>query len=97
MTASDNSRGRRVAASRREILLGGLCACCLPRGGQAAQAFALEEVGPGILIRRGPHEEATAENADGIANIGFIVGRDGVLVTSVAQEGLIRPLQPKTA
>jgi quinoprotein relay system zinc metallohydrolase 2 len=41
----------------------------------------MEEVGPGIFIRRGPHEEATPENDDGIANIGFIVGRDGVLVT----------------
>lgn len=81
MTAPADTCGRRVLASRREMLLGGLCACCLPRVGQAAQAFALEEVGPGIFIRRGPHEEATPENADGIANIGFIVGRDGVLVT----------------
>src|SRR5262245_1472091 len=81
MTASAENCGRRVLASRREMLLGGLCACCLPRVGQAAQAFALEEVGPGTFIRRGPHEEATPENADGIANIGFIVGRNGVLVT----------------
>lgn len=41
----------------------------------------MEEVGPGIFVRRGAHEEATPENGDGIANIGFIVGRDGVLVT----------------
>ena len=35
----------------------------------------------GTFIRRGPDAEATPENADGIANIGFIIGRDGVLVT----------------
>jgi quinoprotein relay system zinc metallohydrolase 2 len=74
-------RSRRVLASRREILFSSLCACCLPRAGLASEAFALEEVGPGIFVRRGPHEEATPENDDGIANIGFIVGRDGVLVT----------------
>jgi quinoprotein relay system zinc metallohydrolase 2 len=62
-------------------MIGGLCLCCLPTAGRAAASFVLEEVGPGIFIRRGPHEEATPENNDGIANIGFIVGRDGVLVT----------------
>jgi quinoprotein relay system zinc metallohydrolase 2 len=71
----------RVRATRRQLVLGGLCACCLPRPGHAAQTFAMEEVGPGIFVRRGVHEEATPENGDGIANIGFIVGRDGVLVT----------------
>src|SRR5262249_53122403 len=74
-------RSRRVLASRRGILLGSLCACCLPRVGVASEAFTMEEVGPGIFIRRGPHEEVTPENGDGIANIGFIVGRDSVLVT----------------
>jgi quinoprotein relay system zinc metallohydrolase 2 len=67
--------------SRREVMLGGLCLCCLPAPARAAESFALEEVGPGIFIRRGLHEEATPENNDGIANTGFIVGRDGVLVT----------------
>jgi quinoprotein relay system zinc metallohydrolase 2 len=62
-------------------MIGGLCVCCLPAAGSMAASFAMEEVGPGIFIRRGPHEEATPENDGGIANIGFIVGRDGVLVT----------------
>lgn len=74
-------RSRPLVASRREAMIGGLCLCCLPTAGGAAASFAMEEVGPGIFIRRGPHEEATPENNDGIANIGFIVGRDGVLVT----------------
>ena len=37
-------------------------------------------VAPGIHIRRGLDEDATARNADAIANTGFIVGRDSVAV-----------------
>ncbi|HUL07831.1 MAG TPA: quinoprotein relay system zinc metallohydrolase 2 [Candidatus Acidoferrum sp.] len=70
-----------VLASRRGVVLGGACLCCLPLFGRSAGAFTLTEVGPGIFIRRGLHEEATPENNDGIANIGFVVGRDAVLVT----------------
>jgi quinoprotein relay system zinc metallohydrolase 2 len=44
------------------------------------QAFATDEVAPGIYIRRGVDEDVTAHNEDGIANIGFIVGRDAVAV-----------------
>jgi quinoprotein relay system zinc metallohydrolase 2 len=40
-----------------------------------------DEVAPGVFLRRGVDEDATAENLDAIANIGFIVGRDAVLVT----------------
>ncbi|HET6376493.1 MAG TPA: MBL fold metallo-hydrolase, partial [Methylocella sp.] len=42
--------------------------------------MALEEVAEGIHIRRGACEDASAANEDAIANTGFIVGRDGVLV-----------------
>ena len=73
------------ALPRRRALLGGLCLCCLPTlglsAGARAQAFAMEEVGPGVFVRKGLIADATPENADAIANIGFIVGRDGVLVT----------------
>ncbi|MEZ2130794.1 MULTISPECIES: quinoprotein relay system zinc metallohydrolase 2 [unclassified Sinorhizobium] len=58
----------------------GLCLCCLPRRGFAIESFSLKEVGNGIFVREGPHEEATPANKDGIANIGFIIGRDSVLV-----------------
>src|SRR5687767_6154295 len=68
------------SVSRREALMGGLCLCCLPRPGGAAPP-ALTEVGPGIFVRTGPHEEATPANAGGIANIGCIVGNRSVLVT----------------
>jgi quinoprotein relay system zinc metallohydrolase 2 len=75
-----NQRAPRVAVTRREALAGGFCLCCLP-GSAAAVPRALTEVGPGIFVRAGPHQEATLENAGGIANVGVIVGRDCVLVT----------------
>lgn len=43
--------------------------------------FATEEVAAGVHIRRGLDEDATQSNDDAIANIGFIIGRDAVLVT----------------
>lgn len=70
-----------VRATRRHALFGGLCLCCLPALGRSAETFALQEVGPGIFVRQGPHAEASRENDDAIANIGFIVGRDAVCVT----------------
>ena len=70
-----------VLSTRRQALFGGFCLCCLPRLGFAAESFTLDEVGPGIFVRRGPDAEASPENADAICNAGFIVGKDGVLVT----------------
>lgn len=69
------------AATRRQALFGGLCLCCLPTPGRAAGRFAMDEVGPGIFVRRGIDAEATPENGDAIANIGFVVGDASVLVT----------------
>lgn len=76
---------RRSPATRRSFVLGGFCLCCLPA--QSARAFTAdspaptEEIADGVHIRRGLDEEATSANGDAIANIGFIIGRDGVLVT----------------
>jgi quinoprotein relay system zinc metallohydrolase 2 len=85
MTASAVHLGESAAAgrtlSRRHTLFAGLCLCCLPSLGRAAESFAMEEVGPGIFMRQGLTADASPDNADAIANIGFIVGRDGVLVT----------------
>jgi len=65
-------------------LLGGFCLCCLPAAIRSAAGgvapFATEEIAEGIHIRRGLIEEATPDNQDAIANIGFIIGRDSVLV-----------------
>lgn len=68
-------------ANRREALFGGFCLCCLPTLGRSAEGFAMDEVGPGIFIRHGVIADASAENNDAIANIGFVVGKESVLVT----------------
>ena len=73
-----------IRASRREALLagfGGLCLCCLPTLGRSAESFTMREVALGIFVRQGVNEDATAQNLDAIANIGFIVGKESVLVT----------------
>jgi len=67
-------------ASRRQLIRGSLCLCCWPRFSFAADAATLQEVAPGVFVRRGPDAEASADNRNGIANIGFIIGRDAVLV-----------------
>ena len=64
---------------RRHALIGGLCLCCLPAVVRAA-TFTLREIAPGIHVRRGVDEEATPGNADAIANAGFIIGAESVLV-----------------
>ena len=85
MTASAVHPGESAVAgrtlSRRHALFAGLCLCCLPSLGRAAESFTMDEIGPGIFVRQGLIADATADNADAIANIGFLIGRDGVLVT----------------
>ncbi|MBP1843978.1 quinoprotein relay system zinc metallohydrolase 2 [Rhizobium petrolearium] len=66
--------------TRRAALAMGLCLCCVPMRGFAAASLSLKDVGNGLFIREAPHEEATRANNGGIANIGFIIGRDSVLV-----------------
>lgn len=46
----------------------------------AAAPFTTVEVAPGLHVRQGVHEEATVENQDGIANIGFVIGSASVAV-----------------
>lgn len=71
---------RDLRFTRRQALSLGLCLCCLPTPSAASQAFSLSDLGNGVFIREAPHEETTAANKGGIANIGFIIGRDSVLV-----------------
>ncbi len=66
--------------NRREALLGGFCLCCLPSK-MRAENFAVEEIASSVFMRRGVDAEASGENLDAIANIGFIIGDDAVLVT----------------
>ena len=40
----------------------------------------MSEAAPGLFVRTGAHEIASAANKDAIANIGFVVGRESVAV-----------------
>lgn len=85
MTARAGHPNGNSGLSRRHALFGGLCLCCAATAGLTARAYAesftMEEVGPGIFIRKGLIADASTENLDAIANIGFIIGGNGVLVT----------------
>lgn len=70
----------RIATTRRDALIGAACLCCLPASGRAGGRARVAEVSPGVFVRRGLDAEADADNLDGIANIGFVIGRDAVLV-----------------
>ncbi len=63
------------ALSRRACLL--LLVPLLLAGG-ATDGFT--EIAPGLFVRHGEVAEATADNNDDIANIGFVIGRDAVAV-----------------
>jgi len=61
----------------------GLCCCPAARAmppALTAQPSALVQPAPGNFVRVGVCAEATRANMDGIANIGFILGRTGVAV-----------------
>ncbi len=70
--------------TRRDALIGAACLCCLStrlRTAHAAQrTFETQEIAPGIHVRKGVHENASAHNLDAIANVGFIVGTEAVAV-----------------
>jgi quinoprotein relay system zinc metallohydrolase 2 len=70
--------------NRRDILLGGLCICCAPTFARRAHAadvtLSVQEIAPGIHIRRGADEDAAPGNSGAIANIGFVIGTDAVAV-----------------
>lgn len=72
--------------SRRNVLFGGMCLCCLPSllraqaAGDAPRPAATVEVGPAVHVRHGLYEDASVTNSDAIANLSFIVGRDAVAV-----------------
>ena len=70
--------------NRRDALLLAAFAALRPARAMSAPVpvlpFTMTEVAPGIHVRQGVHEEATVENQDGIANIGFIVGGAAVAV-----------------
>jgi quinoprotein relay system zinc metallohydrolase 2 len=87
----------------RRAALPVLAALCLLAGGAAGPApLTVTEVAPGIFVRAGIDQDATAENDDAIANIGFIIGRDAVAVIDPGGsegdgEGLRAAIQARTS
>ncbi len=70
--------------SRREaarLAAGGMLAAAWGRlPALAAAAAEVTEVAPGLFVRPGVHEMATASNKNSICNTGFVVGREAVAV-----------------
>lgn len=72
-----------MGKTRRQVLFDGLALLCATASGSsraATGASATTQVAPGIHVRRGVDEDASAANYDGIANSSFIVGQDAIAV-----------------
>ena len=74
-----------MSLTRRGALFGGACLCCLAAASRRASGappapICLVEVAPGIHIRLGVTQDASAGNEDAIANIGCVIGQDAVAV-----------------
>jgi quinoprotein relay system zinc metallohydrolase 2 len=69
-----------TAATVAACLLAWLLWMVAPADAATLSPFSLTEAAPGDFVRVGDCAEATAANQDGIANIGFIVGRNAVAV-----------------
>lgn len=65
---------------RHLLLLAAAASLAAPARAALPLAFTTTEIQPGIHVRQGAMAEATAENQDAIANIGFIVGDRSVAV-----------------
>jgi quinoprotein relay system zinc metallohydrolase 2 len=76
---NDETTVRRTFGRRNAVLLagGGVLSAVLPVRASVAD---MVEPAPGLFVRVGVTEDATADNKDAIANIGFIVGREAVAV-----------------
>ncbi|MGH6961006.1 MAG: quinoprotein relay system zinc metallohydrolase 2 [Dongiaceae bacterium] len=74
--------GRRLALLRAAFIALVLVAAAWrnPAGADELEPLPVTEIAPGIFVHQGEHGEATPDNAGGIANIGFIVGREAVAV-----------------
>jgi quinoprotein relay system zinc metallohydrolase 2 len=69
--------------SRRDFVLGGACLCCASslRAAQRLDTpFSVEEIAPGVCVRRGAHAPVMSAGGDAIANLGFVIGAQCVAV-----------------
>jgi quinoprotein relay system zinc metallohydrolase 2 len=65
---------------RAALALALVVALTWPATAVEIRALPVTEIAPGVFVHNGVHEEATAANEDGIANIGFILGDQAVAV-----------------
>jgi quinoprotein relay system zinc metallohydrolase 2 len=65
---------------RRLAALTPVLALAWPATAAEIQALPVTEIALGVFVHNGLHEEASAANEDGIANIGFILGDQAVAV-----------------
>ena len=78
---AEQSKLRAMTFTRRDALLGAICGACLPAlADEHAVALPIDEVAPGLFMRRGLDEDVSAQNENAIANIGFVIGRSSVAV-----------------
>ncbi len=89
---------RLAAAAARLLPVLLLWAAALP---VEASPLAVTEVAPGIFVHTGRHEEFTADNAGGIANLAFVIGQRGVAVidsggSRVEGQALLEAIRART-
>jgi quinoprotein relay system zinc metallohydrolase 2 len=65
---------------RRQLALALVVAQVWPATAADIHALPVAEIALGVFVHNGVHEEASAANEDGIANIGFILGDEAVAV-----------------
>ena len=85
---------RRAAAAALALLWASTVAAAVP--------LPVTEVAPGVFVHPGRHEDFTAENAGGIANLGFVVGERSVAVidsggSRAEGEALLAAIRERTA
>lgn len=73
-----HKRGAPATGRRTCLLLLASLMISLPAASRTTDGFV--EIAPGLFVRHGEVAEATADNNDAIANIGFVIGRDSVAV-----------------
>lgn len=85
-TSTERPRARPAAVFALAVAL------ALPaavRADTPAEPLAVVEVAPGVYVHQGAHEEADADNAGDIANLGFVVGEQAVAVVDSGGSGRV--------
>jgi quinoprotein relay system zinc metallohydrolase 2 len=74
------ARKPRFASSFRQVAFVALALVASWLARAEGSGMVLTEIAPGIFVHNGVQEDASRENGDEIANIGFIIGTDAVAV-----------------